>query len=70
MIDERSVQLVGGPVDGRVIDNYCGGPVLVPSDEEAGLVARYRPTRDPGVLRFREYTRTVGTIPMPEGELV
>ena len=44
MPEQRTVRLVGGPADGRVIDNYRGGPVLMHSDEHADMVARYRPT--------------------------
>lgn len=61
---ERVVRLEGGPADGKVIENYRGGPVLVHSDDEAGMVARYRPTRDRGVLRFKEWDRVVGSIPI------
>lgn len=62
---ERSVRLVGGPLDGQTIDNYRGGSVLMHSDEHAEQVARYRPTRDPAVLRFRGWDRVVASIPMP-----
>jgi hypothetical protein len=63
-----SVRLAGGPADGGVIENSKGGSVLVHSDEEAGKVARYRPTRDKGVLRFREWDRVVASIPAPESD--
>lgn len=64
MTPTRTMRLVGGPADGQTITNYRGGSVLVHSDEEAGKVARYRPTRDPDVLRFREWDRVVASIPM------
>lgn len=64
----RTVTLVGGPFDGERWSLGSGRPssLLIEMPDCANYVARYRPTRDPNVLRFREYDRVAGRIEMPE----
>lgn len=63
MVSPREIRLEGGPLDGQVIKDYRGGSVLMHSDDEADKIARYRPTRDPAVLRFKGWDRVVASIP-------
>lgn len=60
--------LIGGPFDGQTIeqDRRPSSLILTGDGVPEGMVARYRPTRAPGALRFREYDRIVGTLPMPK----
>lgn len=63
------VRLEGGPYAGAVIVvPDAREPLLVEGDAvPEGMVARYRPTREPDVLRFRDYDRVVARIPRPGG---
>lgn len=60
------VLLRGGPLDGEVVDvPDARTPLLVEGDGvPEGMVARYRPSRERGVLTFREYDRVAGRVTM------
>lgn len=67
----RQIRLVGGPFDGSTFDiagRERPGSLLFDL-AEPGAVARYRPTRDPGVYRFREFDTIVARLPLPETTL-
>lgn len=61
------IRLVGGPFDGQVVEmENPRGPLVIEGDGvPEGMVARYRPTRERGVLRFREYDVVVARLPLP-----
>lgn len=64
------VSLRGGPFHGQTleVETFREPLILSGGDVPEGKVARYRPTREKGVYRFREYDRIVGTLPMPGEE--
>jgi hypothetical protein len=63
------VTLKGGPFhDAKVDVSDARSPLICTGDPVPdGMVARYRPTRVRGVLRFSEYDRIVGSVPLPGG---
>jgi hypothetical protein len=58
-----TVRLIGGPFGGTDVPIPGGRSLIIELPDEPGRVARYRPTRNKGVWRFREYDTIVGTIP-------
>lgn len=57
------VTLRGGDFDGREVWVAGRGPLLLQGGPlPDGIVARYRPSRERGVYRFRELDRIVGTV--------
>lgn len=66
-VQALTVLLKGGPFNGTTVKvNDLRTPLLCSGDPvPEGMVARYRPTRERGVFRFREYDRVVGTLPLP-----
>lgn len=61
------VTLKGGPFDGTEMESADGRtPLVIEGDEVPdGMVARYRPTREPGVYRFKGYDKIVAKLPLP-----
>lgn len=61
----QEVVLRGGPLDGERVEVSLGSSLLIEGgDVPAGMVARYRPTRERGVYRFREYDRIAHSAPL------
>jgi hypothetical protein len=64
------VTLRDGPCDGVEVEVSWGNPLAVEGDPvPEGMIARYRPTRERGVYRFREYDRIVGRLNLRTGEV-
>lgn len=63
------IRLVGGPFDGEVLPEgvATGSGILCVLPEDEDRVARYRPTREPGVYRFHEYDTIVARLPFTGG---
>lgn len=60
------VRLEGGPAAGIEVDVSRGAVLNVEGEGVPdGLVARYTPTRDRGVYRFRGYSKVIARLPMP-----
>lgn len=65
---ERTVRLLGGPHEGKVVPRPDSASLIVTGDcVPEGMCARYRRTRDRAVYRFDGWDRIVGSIPMPGG---
>lgn len=66
----RLVTLHGGDFDGREVWVTGRGPLLIEGDPlPDGIVARYRPSRERGVYRFRELDRIALRVPAHEQEV-
>jgi hypothetical protein len=66
-----TVRLEGGPFDGETVQvKSARSPLLVEIPNNPDFVARYRPTRQPGVLRFRDYDRVVARLDPPGSQEV
>lgn len=60
------VLLVGGPADGMRVPVERGQALSVEGGVvPEGMSASYRPSRDPGVYRFKGCFRVIARIPMP-----
>jgi hypothetical protein len=61
------VTLKDGPFDGQEIESSDGRTPLIieGGDVPEGMVARYRPTREPGVFAFKGYDKIVAKLPSP-----
>lgn len=64
----ESVLLKGGPFDDTWVTVQWGTTLICEGDDvPEGMVARYRPTRERGVYRFRDYDRIVARLQHPAG---
>lgn len=71
MAERESVLLKGGPFDDTWASVEWGTTLICEGKPVPdGMVARYRPTRERGVYRFREFDRVVLRIPKGNGHAV
>lgn len=62
------VKLDGGPFDGAEVEVSRGATLNIEGTQVPdGHVARYTPTRDKAVYRFRGLSKVMARLPMPGG---